>query len=539
MQLFLYILVPLRLSIPYRNLYLRTIATFMEITNNNQRIAKNTILLYIRMLVIMLVSLYTSRIVLNVLGVVDYGIYNVVGGIVGMFTFVNGALSNSTQRYITFAIGRGDIERLSVVFTTCVQVHLIIALLITALSETVGLWFFYDKLVIPDDRIVAAMWVYQLSILTMFVDVISVPYNSVIVAHEQMGVYAVISVIEVIMRLVIVYLLMIGNFDKLILYASLIVFVQFFLRFLYTQYCSKHYSETKLVSVINLRLLKEIGKFMGWNMWGNMAGVFYNTGLNLLLNIFFGPVVNAARGVAVQVEGAILRFSNNFLMAVSPQITKLYAKDNIPEMHKLIFRSSKITFFLLLTLSMPVFMETEMILTLWLKIVPEHTINFIRILLSISILDAVARPLITAANATGNVKLYQAVIGGILLTIAPIAYLVLRLGGNPESVYIVHLTVGLIAYITRLIIIRPMIKLSLRAYFNRVITRCFYVVIFAFPLCFFAKNMLSSSISDSIIVCLVSGVIVAGASYMFGLTSVERSFINSKCITSVLRKKKQ
>lgn len=511
----------------------------MEVTSNNQRIAKNTILLYVRMLVIMLVSLYTSRVVLNTLGVVDFGIYNVVGGIVSMFTFVNGALSESTQRYITFELGRGDVKRLKVVFTTCVHVHLIIALILIGLCETIGLWFLYEKMVIPDDRVNAAMWVYQLSVLTMFVNVISVPYNSAIVAHEQMGVYAAISVIEVILKLLIVYMLMIGNFDKLILYASLIVFLQLFLRFIYTHYCGRHYTETKLVRVFDRQLLKEIGKFMGWNMWGNMAGVFYNTGLNLLLNVFFGPVVNAARGVAVQVEGAILRFSNNFLMAVGPQITKLYAQDNLSEMHKLIFRSSKITFFLLLTLSMPVFMETEMILTLWLKIVPEHTINFIRILLSISILDAVARPLITAANATGNVKLYQAVIGGILLTIAPIAYLVLRLGGNPESVYIVHLTVGLIAYITRLIIIRPMIKLSLRAYFNRVITRCFYVVIFAFPLCFFAKNMLSSSISDSIIVCLVSGVIVAGASYMFGLTSVERSFINSKCTTSVLRKKKQ
>ena len=364
---------------------------------NNKRIAKNTLLLYVRMLFIMGVQLFTSRVVLNTLGVVDYGIYNVVGGVVSMFAFLNGAMVTSTQRYLTFELSKGDLQRLKVVFTTSVQIHLIISLVIVALGETVGLWFFYEKMVIPPERFTAAMWVYQLSILTMVVQVMSVPYNSTIVAHEQMGIFAVISVVEITLKLAVVYLLVIGNFDKLIFYAILIALVQLFVRFLYTRYCSKNYEESKLIKSYDKNLMKEMSKFMGWNIWGNLAATLFGTGLNLLLNVFFGPVVNAARAVAVQVETAIANFSTNFLMAVNPQITKLYAQENLAEMHKLLFRASKFTFFLLFTLSLPVMIETEPILTVWLKIVPDYSVIFLRLLLCIVMIDAVVRPLMHPA----------------------------------------------------------------------------------------------------------------------------------------------
>lgn len=499
-------------------------------TANNKRIAKNTVLLYVRMLFIMVVQLFTSRVVINTLGVVDYGLYNVVGGVVTMFAFLNGAMVTSTQRYITFELGKGNMQRLKEVFTTCVQIHLIISLIIVLLGETVGLWFLYEKMVIPADRFTAAMWVYQLSILTMCVQVMSVPYNSDIVAHEQMGVFAAISVIEVVLKLAVVYMLVIGDFDKLILYAVLIAAIQLLIRFFYTKYCNRHYEESLLIRTFDKQLAKEMGKFMGWNIWGNLAATLFGTGLNLLLNVFFGPVVNAARAVAVQVETAIAQFSSNFLMAVNPQITKLYAQGNLQDMHKLLFQASKFTFILMLVISLPVVVETEMILKVWLKIVPDYTVIFLRLLLAIVIIDSVARPLMIAAAATGDVKLYQSLIGGILLSIVPIAYVVLKLGGSPVSVYVVHLVICIISFLTRLWVIKPMIKLSIRQYFSSVILRCALVLAVSLPLCLMVKRLLPVGILPTITVCAVCVLVASASSYLLGLTHGERQFVHTKCM---------
>ena len=504
-------------------------------SGNNKRIAKNTMFLYIRMLFIMAVQLYTSRVVLNTLGVVDYGLYNVVGGIVTMFAFLNGAMTTSTQRYITYELGKGHLERLKTVFTTCVQIHLFISLIVILLGETVGLWFLYEKMVIPDDRFTAAMWVYQLSILTMCVQVMSVPYNSDIVAHERMGVFAAISVIEVILKLAVVYMLVIGDFDKLILYAILIAVVQLLIRYIYTRYCHKHFPESILIRAFDKSLSKEMGKFMGWNIWGNLAGTLFGTGLNLLLNVFFGPAVNAARAIAVQVEAAIANFSSNFLMAVNPQITKLYAQNDLKDMHKLIFRSSKFTFFLMLTLSLPVIMETDTILTVWLKIVPDYTVIFLRLLLCIVTIDAVARPLMIAAAATGDVKLYQSLIGGILLSIVPIAYVVLKFGGSPESVYVVHLIICIIAFLTRLWVVKPMIKLSMRQYFVHVVLPCLGVMIVSLLLSMILKSMLPVGILSTAVVCLSSVLFVLLLTYAIGLTKSERNFVTNKAVAALQR----
>ena len=478
---------------------------------NNKRIAKNTMLLYVRMLLIMVVQLFTSRVVLNTLGVVDYGLYNVIGGIVTMFAFLNGAMITSTQRYITFELGKGNMQRVKEVFTTCVQIHLIISLIIIILGETIGLWFLYEKMIIPEERFTAAMWVYQLSILTMCVQVMSVPYNSDIVAHEQMGVFAAISVIEVVLKLAVVY-------------------IQLLIRFFYTKYCNRHYEESLLIRTFDKQLAKEMGKFMGWNIWGNLAATLFGTGLNLLLNVFFGPVVNAARAIAVQVETAIAQFSSNFLMAVNPQITKLYAQGNLQDMHKLLFQASKFTFILMLVISLPVVVETDMILKVWLKIVPDYTVIFLRLLLAIVIIDSVARPLMTAAAATGDVKLYQSLIGGILLSIVPIAYVVLKLGGSPVSVYVVHLVICIIAFLTRLWVIKPMIKLSIRQYFSSVILRCALVLAVSLPLCLMVKRLLPVGILPTITVCAVCVLVASASSYLLGLTHGERQFVHTKCM---------
>lgn len=499
-----------------------------EIATNNKRIARNTLLLYGRMSLIMAVSLFTSRIVLNTLGVVDYGIYNVVGSVVTMFAFLNGALITSTQRYLTFDLGKGDYEHLKKIFTTSIYVHGIISLLIVILSETIGLWFFYNKMVIPEERMTAAMWVYQLSILTMVIQVMSTPYNSIIIAHERMGVFAVISILETVLKLLIVYVLLVWTGDKLIVYSILVAAVQLLVRIIYTKYCKKHFEESVLIKRTERSLLVEMFKFAGWNIWGNLAAALFGTGLNLLLNVFFGPIVNAARGIAVQVESAVAQFSTNFLMAVNPQITKLYAQNNLEEMHRLLFRSSKFACFLLLLFTIPLVIETEAILTIWLKNVPEYTVPFVRILLCIVIIDAMARPLMTAAAATGDVKKYQSVIGGILLSIVPIAYVVLKLGGDPTSVYIVHLAICILAFFTRLLIIRPMIKLSIRNFTSAVILPCLMVAIGSFILSRLVKEFLPASLIGVLLVCFISAVIVALLAYLIGLTKGERLFVNSK-----------
>lgn len=494
----------------------------------NSRIAKNTVFLYFRMILTMAISLYTSRIVLQVLGVTDYGIYNVVGGVVTMFSFLNGAMVTSTQRYITYYLGIGDYAKQCEVFTTCVQIHAVISLIVVLLAETVGLWFLYTQMVIPSPRFTASLWVFHLSVVTMVVQIMSVPYNSVIIAHEQMGAFAYISIFEVTLKLLIVYLLTISNMDKLVLYAILIAVVQLLVRYIYTNYCLSHFSECKLRRIWDFSLFRAIGSFAGWNLWGNLAGTLMSQGLNLLLNVFFGPVVNAARGIAQQVEIALTQFSSNFLMAVNPQITKTYARSEMDEMHKLVFRACKFSYFMLFLLSLPIVFETEVILGIWLKTPPENTALFLRLALAIVLVDTLARPLMTAAAATGKVRLYQSVIGGILLLIVPLSYVVLRLGGDPFSVYIVHFLVVVIAFIVRLFIIRPMIGLSLSEYFHKVILPVCCVTLLSLPIPLLLKSVLYSSITSSLLVAITCFVSVGVVSYYVGLTYSERLFVGEK-----------
>ena len=359
-----------------------------EISSTNKRIAKNALLLYFRMLFMMLVSLYTSRVVLATLGVEDFGIYNVVGGVITMFSFFNGAMSSSTQRYITFELGRGDFDQLQKVFQTSVNIHLLVALLILFLGETIGLWFFYEKMVIPASRMTAAFWVYQFSIITMMVMIVSVPYNAAIIAHEKMSIFAYISILEVLLKLGIVYLLYLTRSDKLIMYAALLCATQLLIRIVYGHYCSCHFKEVRYYWGWDLKLFKEMLYFGGWNLWGGFATVLFSQGINILLNMFFGPFVNAARGIAVQVQGAVTQFSTNFQTALNPQITKSYALGDFTYMHSLIFRSSKFTFLLLAVISFPILLETEMILQLWLNMVPAYTVVFVRLMLCITIIDA-------------------------------------------------------------------------------------------------------------------------------------------------------
>lgn len=506
---------------------------------NNKRIAKNTLMLYFRMLFMMAVSLYTSRIVLATLGIEDYGIYNVVGGVVAMFGFVNAAMSSSTQRYLTFELGRGDAVRMRDVFTTSVIIHGLISLLVVVLAETVGMWFLTNKMMIPLGRMDAAMWVYQMSVMATVVMIMSVPYNATIIAHERMSAFAYISILETVLKLAIVYVLTVGDIDKLKLYAVLVFVVQLFIRLIYGRYCGKHFAESRMTWAWNGKLFREMLTFAGWNLWGNCSAVAFTQGLNILLNMFFSPAVNAARGVAVQVQSAITQFAANFQTALNPQITKSYAQEDYEYMHSLVYRSSKFTFFLLLMLSLPVMIETDTILSIWLKVVPDYTVPFLRLMLCVTTIDAVANPLMVSAQATGNVRLYQSVVGGILLAILPISYVALRLGGSPVSVFVVHLCVCAVAFTVRLLIIRPMIRLSLRGYVINVIARCAVVAVVSslLPLCLLVA--LAECMQSFLVVCIASVLSVAASAYVFGLKRSEQQFIKKKIINQITKITKQ
>lgn len=442
--------------------------------SNNKRIAKNTLLLYFRMLFMMAISLFTSRVILRTLGVEDYGIQNVVGGIVAMFGFLNGSMSSSTQRYITFALGRGEKDKLQTVFSTTLQIHSLIAFIVALLGETAGLWFLYNKMQIPPERMDAAFWVLQCSIVSTVVMIVSVPYNACIIAHEKMSAFAYISVLEAVLRLAIVYLLLVIPFDKLVIYAILTLVVQLLIRFCYSIYCHRHFRETVYRHVWDKRLFREMTSFAIWSLWGNVSAILYTQGLNMLLNVFFGPVVNAARGIAVQVQTAVQQFTGNFQMALNPQITKNYAAGDLGQMHSLMFRSARFSFMLLFFISLPVLFETDFLLALWLKTVPEDAVVFTQIMICISLIYTTANPCVIANQATGKVKTYQMVVGSILLTILPVSYIVLKLGAPAYSVFIVHFFVESVAQFSRMFMLRKLINLPMRQYLKNI-----YIPIFA------------------------------------------------------------
>lgn len=498
---------------------------------NNKQIAQNTILLYFRMIFLMLISLFTSRIILQALGVEDYGIYSIVGGFVSLLSFLNGAISSSTSRYIIFALGKNDSTKLFGTVSTCKLAHLIIAIAVLLIGETLGLWFILQKLVVPESRMAAALWVYHCSIISTAVMICSVPYNACIIAHEKMSAFAYISIYEAVMKLVIVFILATSHIDRLKLYAVLLLSIQISIRLIYTTYCHKHFEESKARMRYDKDLFKEVFSFAGWNLCGNLAAALFTQGVNVLLNMFFGPVVNAARGIAVTVQSTVQQFATNFQAAINPQITKTYASGEYEAMHTLICRSSKFTFILLSALSLPIIMETEFILSLWLGQVPDYTVSFIRVMLCICIVDATANPFMTAAAATGNVRFYQLVVGGILLLIVPVSYVALRLWCAPISVFIVHLAIVLITFIVRLFIVRSMIHISLAPYCRKVIVPSFIVGCLSTGIVYIFKSFMSTGLSYSLFAIVLSAASVIVLSYFILLNYNERSFLRKKLLS--------
>ena len=501
-----------------------------DTSSANKRIAKNTLVLYVRMLFTMGISLFTSRVILQTLGVEDYGISSVVGGVISMFTFINAAMVSSTQRYLNFELVRGDANQLRSVFSTSLQIHALIALAIIVLSETVGLWFLNEKLVIPEARMTAAMWVYQCSILSCAVSIMSTPYNAVIVAHEKMSAFAYISILDVSLKLLVVYLLVVLPFDKLIILAILNLLVQLFIRYIYTLYCHRHFPESYFQFRFNKTLFKEMFGFAGWSFWGNLAAILYTQGLNMMLNIFFGPIVNAARGIAVQVQSAVQQFVGGFQTALNPQITKNYASNNLPQMHSLMFRSARFSFLLLFFLSLPVLMETNFILTLWLKTVPDDAVIFTQIMICISLIYTTANPCVIANQATGKVKIYQMVVGGILLLILPISYVVLKLGAPAYSVFIVHFCIESVAQFSRMYMLRKLIHLPLWQYMKNIYIPIVSTVAIAIILPLVVRMQVAEGWLRFLAVGFTCVLSVGASSYFIGFTKQERVFFLDKSL---------
>ena len=506
-------------------------------TENTKRIAKNTIMLYGRMLFSMVVSLYTSRVILNALGVVDYGILGAVGGFVSMFSLISSSLSSAVGRFLTFEMGRGDMYRLKRAFSTSLLIHVLLAFVILVVAETVGVWFVNNKMTIPADRLYAANWIFQASILSFMFGLFSVPYNASIISHERMSAFAYIGILDTTLKLFLVLFIAHSkwHFDKLIVYSILLTTISIILQLIYLTYCRKHFEECRLKIAFDKEFWKEISAFSVWNFIGCTAGILKEQGVNVLLNIFVGPVLNAARGIAGSVNGAVSGFASNFMTALNPQITKSYAAGDLKYAHFLVERGARFSYYILMFLAIPILLETEFLLTIWLKQYPDHSLHFIRLVLILSMVDILSNTLITIQNSTWKIRNYQLVVGTILLLNFPLSYVSLKLRLAPESTYLVAIAVGIMCMFARLFFVRKTVCFSMSGFLRKVVLNVLIVTICALIFPYVVHKVLTYGWMRFIIVGIVS-IITSGLSILFvGCNTTERTFILNKAL-SIKRK---
>lgn len=497
---------------------------------NTKRIAKNTLMLYVRMLFGMLISLYTSRVVLLALGVEDYGIYNVVGGVVAMFSLLSGSLSAAVSRFLTFELGRKDLERLKKVFSSALCVHALLALVVFILSETIGLWFLNYKMNIPAERMIAANWVFQFSLFSFLLGLFSVPYNASIISHERMGIFAFVGIGDTILQLCIVLLIAYGgiNADKLILYSGLLVLKGLLFQLFYFYYCRKSFEECRFRLVLDKPLLKDMTGFAGWNFIGASSAILRDQGGNILLNLFYGPALNAARGIANQVNSAIGAFVGNFMVALNPQITKSYAAAEYDYTFSLIFKGARFSFYLLLWLALPVLLNTQYILSIWLNVVPEHAVFFVQLVLIFSMCEAISNPLITVMLATGKIRNYQIIVGGLQMMNFPLSYLFLKMGFLPEVVVMIAIALSLVCLVARLIMLRGMIQLPVSRFLHNVCGKILLVTVLSVIIPLLVRWKLPANLYGLIISCIICLIWTAAILFIFGCSVSERRFLRDR-----------
>lgn len=505
----------------------------MSQSANNKRIAKNTLLLYVRMIFIMGVSLFTSRVVLQALGVEDFGIYNVVGGFVLMFAIMSNSLSAAISRFITYELGKENHSRIRDVFSISVIIQLVIALIVLLLSEIMGLWFINTQMSIPPDRIYAANWVFQFSLITFVINLISVPYNATIIAHEHMGAFAYISSLDAVLRLLISYLIFISPIDRLIFNSVLICLSSVFIRFIYTIYCRRHFEECELRWVLDRVLLKEIFGFAGWNFIGAGSGVLRDQGVNVLLNVFCGPLVNAARGIAMQVNSAVQQFATSFTTALNPQITKSYASGDKEYSFKLVFQGAKLSYLLLYTISLPIILETHTLLRLWLGDVPNYAVQFVQLVMIYGLSEGISYTLVTLMLATGDIRNYQIIVGGCQMLNFPLSWLFLKIGASPEYTFVISICVAFGCLFLRLIMLRKMVGLPVRRFLSSVVCRVLVVTVVSsiFPL--LLKFYTEPSIIRFFCLTITSVFSVVFFSLTLACSVKERNFVLKKIVTII------
>ena len=507
-------------------------------TANSKRIAKNTIMLYIRMLFLMVISLYTSRVILKALGVEDYGIYNVVGGFVAMFSMISTSLASAISRFITFSLAKDSPERVREVFSTSIIIQIALCILLLLIAETIGVWFISNKMVIPADRLFAANWVFQISVLTTMIQLISIPYNGLIIAHEKMSAFAFIGIYEGIVKLLIAFVVPYSSADSLILYAILMCLLSVSVRFIYGYYCSKKFPETKFKFVFDKDLLKKMFGFAGWNFIGTTSGVLRSQGINILINIFCGPAVNAARGIAMQVNNAVSGFSRNFITAIRPQITKSYAVGDKASYENLVMKCSKFSFFILMILCIPIITEANFIINLWLVDVPQYTVEFVCVILLLTMTDSYSSSLTTILLATGKIKKYQILVGGIQLLNFPLAYVLLKLGFSPVSTVSSVIVVSILCMITRLHLLKTMIQFPTVQFYTKVVLKSLLVFALCFAIIIPIKHLINiGGWGEFAINIVVSEVVCLSLIYTLGLTKPERKFVVSS-INKVIKRNK-
>lgn len=494
-------------------------------SSDNKRIAKNALFLYVRMILTIVVNLYAVRVIWDVLGVEDYGIYNLVGGIVAMFAFLNNAMVASSQRFISYELGASNFDRLKKIFSISITVHVMLAVVILILAETVGLWFLNERLNIPVNRMTAANWVYQCSVLAFMVNVVSVPYNACIVAHEHMKEYGYFGILEVVMKLVIVFLLLFIPFDKLITYAILVVCVSVLMRVIYGFYCRKNFPECRYSYINDHHLMRDMFYFAGWSFIGNLGFSVRDQGLNIVINLFFNVAVNAAKGIANQIGVVINGFAGSFQMALNPQITKRYAAGEIEEMVKLVYRGCKFSALLMMFIVIPLFFACNHVLTLWLKNVAPYTVGFMQLILIMVLVDSLVNPITTALQATGRIKWFQIIISMIMLANIPLAWLWLKFDLNPYIVLYVSILTSVVGLFARLILLHHEIEFNYYTYIVRVIMRIIIVFVVSFTIVWRMYGCFPPSFMGLLGFIGSSLLIIGLNTFLFGLEKGEKIWI--------------
>ena len=473
----------------------------------------------------MVISLYTSRIVLTTLGVDDYGIYNVVGGVVMMFTVISGSLSSSVSRFITFELGKNDIEKLHRIFCISIQIQGIIALLVLLASEIIAIWFLNNHMNIPENRLYAANWVLQFSLLSFIVSLFQVPFNSSIIAHEKMDAFAYIGIFDVSIKLGGVYILTLVPCDKLIVYSFFLFVTTCIILIVYVWYCRLHFQETRIEWIVDNKILKEIFVFAGWGFLSNTCYVINSQGINILINIFFGVAINASRGIAVQIENAIMKFVNDFTIALNPQITKNYAIGNLQDMYNLICKGSKYAYFLLLIISVPIFFEASFVLKIWLGLVPPYSESFFRLSIIGTAIALLGNTGYVGCMATGKIKIYTIIISSIGFLVFPLTFMAFSLGASPIWAYISTIVINMLLLVTRLRLMNRIFQFPIEMFLRDVLYRIFPVTIISLiiPYCLYVS--LEPSFSRFLLVVSVSLITCIIFIYWVGLNEFERLFL--------------